>query len=119
MEASALASGLTVPADGGDITGTLLWYDGSGWQEGTWDEDEKEGNFLPLKLTSGSPVQVEISEGKHPGKVTSNDGFCIFRVQNTSQTITITAGDNTKTYTLTKLTLKQKASPVRTRKKLT
>ena len=108
VDLSTLVSGLTIT--GTDIKGTLNYYDGSNWELGTWSEEQKAGNFLPLSLSSDGTITVQVIGGDNgPTQVT--DGFCIFRIKsNTTQTIQVKASggggaENTKTYSLTGLTL--------------
>ena len=110
VDLSTLVSGLTIT--GTDIKGTLNYYDGSNWELGTWSEEQKAGNFLPLSLSSDGTITVQVIGGDNgPTQVT--DGFCIFRIKDkNTQSIQVKASggggkENTKTYSLTGLTLGQ------------
>ena len=99
----------------GAVTGTLLYYDGSGWDAGTWSEDEKAGHFAALKFSvdDGATVTVELEGGKHGPVTLDSDMNVVVRITSTSQAIkaTATKGDTTQTevYKLKGLTLAEEA----------
>ena len=77
--------------------------------------DEQSGNYLALKFTPMSwdgILTVELVGGsKGPVTLASNDDFCVFKVDSTTQSIKVeyTDGDSdyTKTYSLTNLVLEE------------
>lgn len=44
----------------GKIAGTSKYYDGSGWDAGTWSADEKAGNFLALKFDADDGATIKV-----------------------------------------------------------
>lgn len=112
VDVSTLASGLKISGNN-VISGTLNYCNGTLWTEGTWSEDQKTGNFLPMSFEGEGTITAELVGGDLGIPVDcTNDKFCIFRIKNNQQTIKVVSSggsgrDNTKVYTLTGLTLSQ------------
>ena len=107
---SELQSNVVVEGDA--ISGTLHYVTGYTGFDGS-DPLEQEGNYLALTFTPTSwdgVMTVELVGGTK-GAVTLSEGddFCVFKVDNTAQTIKVeyTDGDSDyeKSYSLTSLDL--------------
>ena len=97
-----------------EITGTLHYVTGyTGFNSS--EVDEQSGNYLALKFAPTNwdgILTVELVGGsKGPVTLASNDDFCVFKVDSTTQSIEVeyTDGDSdyTKTYSLTNLVLEE------------
>ena len=110
VEVSKLQTGISIQST--KITGTSNYYKEREWSEGTWPENEQDGNYLVLELSSpnGGTVQTRVESGTHEEFITVSDGYCIYRLTNSAtQKITVKnvteKGENVVTYDLTGLTL--------------
>ena len=88
-KASDLQSGIAI--DDNKISGTLN-YISSGWDSGTWSEDEATGNYLAIHFevpeVEGVSIQVTLT---NPVTL-DEDGIVVLRIRDkSSQSITVVA----------------------------
>lgn len=71
------------------------------------DPDEQKGNFCALHFAGdGTPIICKTSEGKGKTEVTlDEDGILVFKVDSTSETLTVKSGDSETVYKCSGLTL--------------
>lgn len=112
VEASKLQSDIAIV--GNSIKGTSKKIsEDPGWEPDTWSLEESTGNFLvlDLKASEGETIKTKVQGGVHDEFVTVDDGFCIYRLTDTSSQKIVVQGEiggkqsKNITYDLTKLTL--------------
>ena len=101
-----LQSAVTVKAD--EITGVLKYVtDYTGFSSVT---AEQSGNYLALQFSTSidDDIVVELVGGTKGPITLDEDRICVFRITNTStQSIKVTVGSKTKTYSLSNLVLEE------------
>ena len=77
-----MEGGYTISEDG--IVATLIYYDGTGWDAGTWGADESKGYYLVLAITNPtgdwSKATVTINEKTWNAESEAFDGFLVLYI---------------------------------------
>ena len=96
----------------GKISGVLNYYDGTGWDSGTWGADEAAGNFLALKINApvGATVTLQLLGGKYGPVTLESDMTAVVRITDPAtqkiKLVSIVGGVKTvKVYPMTSLRL--------------